>query len=431
MPRWLQAMRTRLPRATAIWAGLCLLLGLGLLTTLVDLTAVPEAELRQANRTAQRVIIDAVTGDVAGDQSAESVPEAPFEVSTDEEGSEEPAADTPPAEAGPAEAPREAAPGFEGPALRTAAEPAALPAIAAGRESIVAPPAPEITEGSKLKLPKRGAKDATASTLYAKRFQRQEGVAYITLLLTDAGFNAATLNQIVKLPREVTVAFSPYALDPRPQIALLHKAGYETWGMLPAQGTHYPQDDPGPLGIIAGDDAATQLQRLKQTMAATLGAVGLVLPPDEDMAGRKEFAALLKEIDTRGLFLLSTRPGRGMGELTQDPALEAVIRRADVILDSTNSAAFIQSKLAGLKALAEQQGKLIVVASARPQTLALLIEWLDKKPLGAVQLAPLSAMYGPDAPPPPPEAPEGGGHGGGHGGGDAKKESSGGHGGGH
>lgn len=425
MPRWLHAIRTRLPRGTAIWAALCLLMGLGLLTTIADFTAVPEWELRQANSNGQRVIIDPETGSVSGDTHATDA--APFEVSNDDAGDEAPV-ETPAADV----ANDEAAPTIEGPALQVDAEPVSLPTVASSRESIVAPPAPEITELGKELLPKRGEKDATASKLYARLFQRQAETAYITFLITDAGFNAATLSQILKLPHQVTVAFSPYALDPKPQIALLHTAGYETWGMLPVQSMRYPQDDPGPLGLLIGEKENEQTKRLKKTMAATLGAVGLVLPPEETFTPTDDFKRVLKEIDTRGLFLLSTHPERRVSELTTDDALKKIIRRADLVLDSTESAAFIQSKLAGLPALAKQQKAVIVVASARPQTLRVLAEWLNSKPLGdGVDLAPLSSMYGPDAPPPPPEPAkkeEAGDYGGGEA--EAKPAEAAGHGGG-
>lgn len=424
MPRWLHALHTRLPRATLLWAGLCLLLTLGLLTTLADLTSLPGAELRAANSNGQRVIIDPVTGTVSG--TAKPADSQPFEVSEgeeidsapDSESSESSSAEPTQEAEVPAEEPVAAPAGApaDAPTLRTDAQKVDLPQSASSHESIVAAPAPEITETGKQLLPKRGEKGSTASALYAKRFQRQESTSYITLLLTDVGFNDATLAQILKLPREVTVAVSPYALDPKPQITLLHMAGYETWGMLPAQSSRYPQDDPGPLGLVRGQGDKEQLKRLKQVMSSTLGAAGLVLPPDEAFTEGEEFPAILKEVDGRGLFLLSTHPGRSVAQLTKDAAIAEHIRRADLALDGTESTAQFTSKLAGLKELAREQGKLIVVATARPHTVELLAAWLEDAGLGSdVALAPLSAMYGPDKPPPPPEPVEekkssGGGH---------------------
>lgn len=416
MPRWAHAIKARLPRATAIWAALCLWLCVGLGTTLLDIGPTMHEETRSANSLGQRTIIDAVTGLVASSAPADKEAAA-FEVAPEEESTPAPAPEAPQASVPPAAdtpqtppaQPEQPAPAItiEGPALRTEAIPVGLPDLPPTREAIVAPPAPEVTEQTDAGLlPKRGKEAGTTpSSLYAKRFQRhQEKHAYITFLLTDLGFNNAVLAPVLDLPKEVTLAFSPYALDPKPQIVLAHDAGFETWGMLPAQGSRYPQDDPGPLGIVGGQQEREQKERLHQVMAATLGAVGLVLPPDEVVTQQKDFARVLHEIDQRGLLLLSTHPQRSAASLSANTEMQKIIRRADLVLDSTDSTAFIQSKLAGLDALAKTQKKLIVVASARPHVVEALQAWFKKHPYtGQVRLAPLSAMYGPDNPPPPPE----------------------------
>jgi hypothetical protein len=403
MPR-LRVTPTRLLRGYQLWAGLSALLALGMLTTILDLAKLPDTELRAANESGQRVIIDSATGAVSGLARSN---EAPFEVGTGEE-SPQAAGSAPPAE--PAEpSPNASTLPDDLVTLRTEANQVKLPEIPASRESIVAPQAPEITEKlDGMAVPKRGDKGVLPSTLYAKGFAHEDNKAMLSFVITDAGFTAATLAQIATLPREVTVAFSPYALDAGTQIALLHTGGFETWGMLPAQGARYPQDDPGPLGIIGGLEKSELQARLHKVMSATIGAVGLVLPPDETVSTQADFAAILQEIDTRGLEVLATHPNRSIEQMTSDAERQKIIRRADMVLDSTASASFVQSKLAGLKAMAEKQGKLIVVAAARPQTLSLIGEWLKTDPLGPnVVLAPLSAMYVSDAPPEEKPAAEG------------------------
>lgn len=390
-----------------LWASLSALLTLGLVTSLLDAVKLPKWELDQANSNGQRVIIDAVTGVVsslAGKTSSE------FDVATSEEQAapeeQVPAAPVP-AEAAPAEVQMPA----DMQALRTEPAQTTLPELKA-QGSLVPPEAPEITEKlDGLRLPKRGDKGAAPSSLYARPFTLKEGEKAISLVLTEVGFSPALLTQISELPPEVTVVFSPYALDPAPQIALMHKAGFETWGMLPAQGARYPQDDPGPLGLVAGADDA---KRLKQVMAATNGAVGLVLPADETLVGTADFDAALKEIDARGLYLLSTHPTRTLEEISKVPEQAHILHRADLVLDS-ESESFLKAKLEGLPKLAAEQDKLVVVMVARPQSVALLKEWLAAKKLGdGVVLAPLSAMYTPPAPEAPPEEAKAEKKGGGH-----------------
>ncbi len=417
----------RLPPVTLLWGTLFLLMTLGLATSLVDLAGRPAKEILDANRSGQRVMIDPATGMVSGGDRADEAAAA-FDIGPDDESEEE--ADTAtkePVGSTPAPEPVTSQTPPDAPLLRTTPDAVSLPDLPRTHESTVLPPAPEITDISgKLSLPKRGANDITPAMLYAKRFQRQKDMHYISFVITDAGFNDASVKQMLDLPRDVAIALSPYALDAEPYIALLRTAGFETWGMLPTQTKRYPQDDPGPLGLIVGQEETEQRERLHETLHETLGAVGYVLPPEDSFSTSKDFEKVVADLESRGLFLLSTYPARSVEELTKKDALQAVIRRADMVLDSTGSAAFLQSKLASIPKLAEQQPTLIVVASARPQTLSMLAEWLKTTRLPAtVKLAPLSAMYGPDEPSPPPEAPKASG---GHGGGDsAEKESSGGH----
>ncbi len=390
MPRWLRAPLARFQRGTLLWAGMCLLLGIGILSTLLQLMSVPAAELRDANHNGQRVIIDPVTGAVSGLPQAKA---EQFEVGAQED-KPAPEAPTPAAETT-GQAPDDAAP------LRTQPASDTLPHLEETHDSIVLPPAPEITELGAMPLPKRGDKNITAAELYARHYERQPKHAYISMVITDAGFSVPVLRQILELPHEVTVAFSPYALDPKPQIALLHTAGIETWGMLPVQTVRYPQDDPGPLGLLRGQPDAERKDRLMKVMSATIGAVGMVLPPDDALSNTDDFSSVLKEINARGLLVLSTQPSRTAQQITRDPTLQKIILRGDLVLDSTASDAFIESKLAGLRAMAEQQGNLVVLVSARPRTLALIADWVKQTPLGDnVSLAPLSVMQAPPEPPP-------------------------------
>lgn len=236
-------------------------------------------------------------------------------------------------------------------------------------------------------------------------------------MITDVGFSAETLKRIIDLPPQISIAISPYAIDAAKQIAALRNSGHEVWAMLPAMGARYPQDDPGPLGLIANLELPDLRARLHRVLAATIGSVGVVLPADETLSAHADvWTPLSEELQARGLYILSTHPTHSAEGLSDNPAVQAAIRRADMVADSTPSPAFIRSKLASIRQMAGQQEKLIVLISARPQSLGILEEWLQGKPLGnAVALAPLSAIYAPDAPPAPPAAPpaEEGSHGGG------------------
>lgn len=416
MPRWRNRLSPRFTRPVLIWAAITLLLALGVLSSISDLAGVPAQETVRANRQQQRVIIDPKTGDVSG-LSDTMEDAAPFDVAAEESPAPEEAAAEEPEEVPSSEPPAAPTPENTAPATSTSdgtfapltlsrAEPA-TPLVPRSGESLVGAPAPEITEkvGNAL-LPKRGEKNASPATLYAKAFSRMPEQHLVAIVVTDVGFNGGLLQQTIALPGAVTVGVSPYAEATADQIGALRNAGHEVWAMLPVMGKRYPQDDPGPLGLINALTIKGAMERLHTMMASTIGSVGFILPADETISTAREiWGPVMDEIDARGLNLLSTHATRAPKDLTTDAKQQKNIRRGDMILDTTSTDVALRSQLAGIVEAATKQPELIVLVSARPQALRVLGEWLEAEPLsGKATLAPLSALYMPYAE--PAKAPE-------------------------
>lgn len=455
----LRAFLSRLPRGLLPWGALCLFFGLGMLVSFVQVVSTPSTERAQAMAHHQRVSVDIKTGAITGLPKKEASSEEEKETSSDKADAHDkapeeevheaaPAHDTDapaqpkaadaaakPAEtaadehkapeaAKPAAAPQEAkpetaataaAPNTSGlPALATHQASGEIPKIAVTGESTVAPGALEITEtvGGQ-SLPKRGEKDLAAGTLYAKNFTPNPELTQVSIVLVDAGMNSANVAAILKLPKQVGVAFSPYAPDIQAAIAGLHAAGFETWGMLPTMSAQYPKSDPGPMGLIASLPPEENQRRLRAVMSNTLGAAGLVLLSDESLSlHARAFAPVLEEIANRGLWLLSTHPTRTVDVLTgSDKTLRPSIRRADIVLDASVTPSEMQSKLDGIKAMILAKKTIIVVVPARLPLIEILGDWLSHGGLTAkAELAPLSAAFRPPRPAAPPaeEKPHGG-----------------------
>ena len=401
MKEKLQTFGARFSLGIVISCGLSLIFVIGVSASLVALSELPGEETMRANTMQQRLIVDAKTGQVSGLGGKAS---AAFDVG--DAAPEMPEHDT----AQTTEASTETADGSS--ALRDTPEVKEFPAVARGPESLVKAPAPEAVETvGEWALPKRTAAGLAPSRLYNRGFTRTEGQRVLAIVITDVGFSNDTLVQILKLPKEVTLAVSPYAADVAKQIETLRNAGHETWVMLPAMTDAYPREDPGPLGILNSQPADALLARVREVMALSPGAAGMLLPPTEAISSYPEsWNIALTEIDARGLYLLSTRSERSLDQLTKDKKKQESIRRADMILDSTPATAFIRSKLSTLASqFAAGSGDMIVIASARPQTLGILSDWLGAQ--REFTLAPLSATYRAyEAPPAPVEAKKKSGH---------------------
>lgn len=448
-----------LPWGTILWGLLSLLLTAGAATTVLDLTKLSDAESLRANVERQRVLIDPVTGvatlgsadaakpethaategaapadapksegaeaphaaemtDAHAAEAAHTTPAAPehAQAATAESGAA-PTAPTTPATPH-AQAAAEAAtttPGAPGmQPLRVAPLSNGIPVVTRSGQSLIAAPAPEITEQmGDLLIPRRNEKDATPSKLYARHFTRPEGKNLLAFVVMDAGLDAQSLPLLVSLPAEVSVAFSPYARSLTPMIEALRNDGHEAWGTLPMMSSRYPKDDPGPLGLIGNMPKEEILRRLYNVMGSTIGAVGVVLPPEETLSTQREmFGFVMDELATRGMFVLSTHPTRGIRQLTEKKDQIPMVARADLLLDANPDKAVIESKLAGILKEAEKSPNYVVALSASPQTVEILKSWLARTALPSrVVLAPLSAVYAPIEKPPEPVAAEPDAHG--------------------
>jgi polysaccharide deacetylase 2 family uncharacterized protein YibQ len=297
---------------------------------------------------------------------------------------------------------------------------------ASAADSLVPAPAPEISETLEgLTLPRRGEK-AFAGALYAKRFARTPEQHLLSIVVLDAGISAQALPILLSLPKQVTVAFSPYTADTAGRIATLRRAGYESWGMLPAMTTHYPQDDPGPLGLVGSLPKDELMRRLRVVMAETIGSAGMVLPLTEALSSKRTlYTDILTEIDARGLYLLAANPETTPELRADEKKRSDKMRRAHQVIEYTGDDAAFAASLAALMESLKTNDEVTVITSANPENLLQWKRWLTVEPLEEpVVLAPLSAHWLPKEPAPLPEAADDG-----HGGGKKKdaKKSSGGH----
>ena len=239
------------------WMALTVLLTIGVVSTLFDLRHVSNAEVLRANESGQRAVVDPATGNVTlGGAKKEA--DAAFDVGG--------APDKKPEEAAPAEGataepvapemPTQVVAGNDASQqnltpLRTEPLATDIEDPPSSHDSLVVAPAPEISERVDDRvLPKQGTDGAKAASMYARPFKHGPDQQYLAIVIMDAGLSEQSLPLLLALPKDVTFAFSPYAHAVGSRIAIMRKAGFEVWGMLPTVGEHYPQDDPGPLGLV-------------------------------------------------------------------------------------------------------------------------------------------------------------------------------------
>jgi hypothetical protein len=98
----------------------------------------------------------------------------------------------------------------------------------------------------------------------------------IGVLVTGLGLNrGVTAAAIADLPPEVSLSFSPYAPELAAWIDAAHAYGHEAMLDLPLEPRNYPQDDPGPLGLLTALNGQENLRRLDELLKDADGIAGV------------------------------------------------------------------------------------------------------------------------------------------------------------
>lgn len=388
----LKAICKSLPPDLGLWAAVTLVLAFAFLNSLGSISRLPAEETRYANNHRQRVIIDPSTGIVSTSGQASKGPAFDVGTSSDTPAAPDMGKPTTPSTTTPEAANATTMPSNL-PVLRTAPQITQFPVVGRSPDSLVRAPAPDISEKlGELTLPKRSTGSGSPSAIYGRGFTRIKDQHILAVLVTDIGYSPESLAAALTLPKGVGVAITPYATGALQQVETLRNAGYEVWTMLPVEDERYPQNDPGPLGILGAMSNSEMLGRLHIIMANTLGSVGMVMAPDQQLSKtEKLWHALRADLDQRGMLMLLTHLTPETQTLVSDMA-QLNVRLSDTILDTTPSEAFIRDKLSKLLEQVKSQEVTVVVLSARPQAIGMLREWLNNMP-GNITLAPVSAIY--------------------------------------
>ena len=203
------------------------------------------------------------------------------------------------------------------------------------------------------------------------------------MVVTDLGLDLTTTEMAIsRLPADVTLAFSPYALELARWIKMSRDTGHEVLIVLPVAIDAPGAPDPGPLGLAQSLSDKENLARLETILSHAPGVIGVLVPQTSFLAqgnGAPILAALLQ----RGLLYVGM-PVRGL----RNPPMATV---TDVV-DRSPWKSAIDSRLALALGNSQSIKGQVLVATPKPVTLQSLVPWLDGLPAQGVAPAPVSSV---------------------------------------
>ena len=261
-------------------------------------------------------------------------------------------------------------------------------------------PAPDprlVEKGPHGPLPRIGADGSRPSEVYARPVvsaaRLKAGAPRIAIVVGGMGLNpAATTAAVETLPDAVTLGFAPYGADVERQAARAREAGHEILVQAPME----PLDKsaiPGPYTLLAGADAAQNIDGLRWVMSRMSGYVGVAnFLGARLMAREADLAPVLREISARGLLFFDD----GTATLSMASSLAGAVgmpvARADVVLDANGRLDAIETALGRLETAARTKGFAIGYAAGLPGSIDAVARFAQGLEKRGVALVPLSAL---------------------------------------
>lgn len=250
-----------------------------------------------------------------------------------------------------------------------------------------APIAGLFSDGPSGPLPTISSDGRTPVKAYARPF-KSDGRPKIALIVRGLGLNARTTQQAIDvLPPEATLSFVPYADGLQTWVNIARAKGHEVLLEVPMEPVDYPDNDPGPQGLMSASTPAENAKRLEWVMGRTTGYFGLT-----NYLGSKFIGS---DVGMNALFTVLRQ--RGLAFIDDGSAYSRVgdVQRAsaDRVVDGQQlSAESIGKQLEGLEITAKQNGQALGIGNAYPVTIDQLARWCREAPARGYQLAPASAL---------------------------------------
>lgn len=257
------------------------------------------------------------------------------------------------------------------------------------------PPVPRealIETGKYGQLPRVGPGGQTPRTLYARPFVNIGDKPVIALVIGGIGINRDySADALIRLPGQVTLAFSPYVSRLPGWVAAARKGGHEALLELPMEPFGYPGTDPGERALLTSLDIGKNRDNLLWHLSRMPGYIGVTnhlgskFATDEDM-----LRIVLRDIAKRGLVFVESASRRS--KIASVAGLVDLPYSRARIIDPRPDREAIRRRLDELVVKAKADGLAVGIGIAHPSTIEAVVQWAQTLDAQGVILAPVSAV---------------------------------------
>lgn len=224
----------------------------------------------------------------------------------------------------------------------------------------------------------------------------KNGSPRIAIVLIGTGLSRSTSEATYTLPREISVALTPYSSLIEELTSRYKASNREYLVEVPMEPADYPITDPGPHALLSSQALVENLSQLEWSLSRVKGAVGVASPLTEKFTeSGTAVQQVIEKLSSDQLPFLASRPEAATALndfIKAEP--DVTVRVAGAVIDQQIDPASIEESLKALEAQAKKKGYAIGVGRPYPVTIQALKNWAPGLASRGVVLAPFSATTG-------------------------------------
>jgi uncharacterized protein len=216
----------------------------------------------------------------------------------------------------------------------------------------------------------------------------------IAIVVNGLGMSAiATKTALDALPAAVTLGFAPYAGDVSQWVAQARERGHEVLLEIPMEPFDFPDSDPGPHTLRAGQAEDTNIERLTWALSRFTGYAGVTnLLGQRFLSDTDALSPILTNLNRRGLYFFDNGAASQSVLPTIASQLGLPAAQSGAALDTIQTALEIDHRLSELETQARANGSAVGSAFLYPVSVARIAEWARGLESRGFVLVPVSAI---------------------------------------
>jgi hypothetical protein len=245
-------------------------------------------------------------------------------------------------------------------------------------------------------LPRIADDGRSPMTAYAPPVPNVQGPK-IAIVVTGLGISAkATQAAIANLPPAITLAFLPYTDDVQRWVGEARRRGHEVLLEVPMEPFDFPDSDPGPHTLRAGNGEDSNIDRLTWSLTRFTGYAGVTnLLGGRFMADPSALEPVMTFLARRGLLFFDAGPAQRSAGPDVAKRINAPYVQSAANVDAIQTGMEIDQRLSELEARARLNGSAAGTAFVYPVTIERLSGWAQGLSGRGFVLVPASAIVPP------------------------------------